>query len=245
MAVRLPGDDERVRRIIAELETQQTTQGAGPVQIDPVDGGAVLNALTDNAKPLSDTNKASDGCVSLQQAARIAGMKKVTLCSWIDKGFIAPTLGKGKGNHRRFNLRDLTAICTASDLRAQNVTVRAIRLIQSKLREYDRDLSSARLALLKNGEDEVSEVVLVDSESSRKRLIVSVYDTPGQQIIADIPLAPVTKRVARAYGKALKEKPALRGQRKGQRATSANAAGSHHRSRERLAGGRLALLSRA
>lgn len=47
MAVRLPGDDERVRRIIAELETQQTTQGAGPVQIDPVDGGAVLNALTE------------------------------------------------------------------------------------------------------------------------------------------------------------------------------------------------------
>tara|TARA_R110000824_G_scaffold115517_1_gene266650 strand:- start:1987 stop:2154 length:168 start_codon:yes stop_codon:yes gene_type:complete len=47
---KLPGDDERVRRIIAELETQQTTQGAGAVQIDPVDGGAVLNALTGEAQ---------------------------------------------------------------------------------------------------------------------------------------------------------------------------------------------------
>lgn len=98
----------------------------------------------------SDKAKADDGRVSLPQAARIAGLTRSTLNAWIASGFITPTnadhIAPGTGNHRRFDLRDLTAICAAAELRDQGVNVRALRKIQTKLREYDRDIR--RLGLI-------------------------------------------------------------------------------------------------
>ncbi len=50
----MPGDNDRVESVIAMLREQQTTQGAGRVEIDPVQGGAILNALLLRNVPLGD-----------------------------------------------------------------------------------------------------------------------------------------------------------------------------------------------
>jgi hypothetical protein len=50
----MPGDKERVDDVVAMLREQQTTQGPGRVEIDPVQGGAVLNALLLRDIPLGD-----------------------------------------------------------------------------------------------------------------------------------------------------------------------------------------------
>jgi len=180
-------------------------------------------AETVDAKPdrRSDKAKADDGRVSLPQAARIAGLTRSTLNSWIVSGFITPTnvdhIAPGTGNHRRFDLRDLTAICAAADLRRLGVGVRAMRKIQTELRRYNRDLASARLALVRNDNDEVADVVLFETETERRKLIVSVYEHPGQTIIAEMKLAKVARQANRAYRNALKEKPAVRGWPKGRK----------------------------
>lgn len=170
----------------------------------------------------SDKAKADDGRVSLPQAARIAGLTRSTLNAWIVSGFITPTnadhIAPGTGNHRRFDLRDLTAICAAAELRRLGVNVRAMRKIQTELREYDRDLASARLALIRKDDNEVADVVMVQGNPERKNLVVSIHDTPGQTIIAELKLAPVARRAHRAFVKASKEKPAVRGRRPGQTA---------------------------
>lgn len=52
-----PSDRERVRRIVAELQAQQRTQGAGPVMLDGLAAGAVLNVLIGKTPPLSPDGK--------------------------------------------------------------------------------------------------------------------------------------------------------------------------------------------
>tara|TARA_R110000868_G_scaffold7078_2_gene38769 strand:- start:1372 stop:1872 length:501 start_codon:yes stop_codon:yes gene_type:complete len=41
----MPGDNERVSEVVVMLREQQLTNGADRVEIDPVQGGAILNAL--------------------------------------------------------------------------------------------------------------------------------------------------------------------------------------------------------
>lgn len=147
-------------------------------------------------------------------------MKQSTLDAWIVTGFIEPTNSNqrspGAGNHRRFNLRDLTAICAAAELRRQGVDVRIMRQIQMRLRAYQLDLASARLALLRNGEDGVTDVVLIEStESARKKLAISMFNTPGQYLLVELPLAPVARKARSAFKKVRLEKPAIRGTRSG------------------------------
>ena len=178
-----------------------------------------MTNTAEKREPQPDKAKGDDGRVSLTQAARIAGMPKTTLSAWVSSGLIEPTNAAftkpGTGNHRRFDLRDLTAICVTAELRDQGVGVRAMRRIQTELRNYRLNFSSARLALITKPNAEVADVALVRTDAERGRLHVSVHDAPGQFILADIDIAPVYRKAKRALAKALKEKPAVRGRRKG------------------------------
>lgn len=87
-----------------------------------------------------------------------------------------------------------------------------------------RDFASARLALVENSENAVVDVVMLRSESERKKLVVSVFDTPGQSIIAELELAPLARRARSEFRSALKEKPAIRGRRPGRARDAGKAA---------------------
>lgn len=166
-----------------------------------------------------DRLKVDDGRVSLPQSARIAGVPESTLNGWIITGLIEPSIADsvrpGPGNHRRFDVRDLTAICVVAKLRSRGVHLRALRRIQSELRAHDKDFASARLVLVENGENGFVDVAILRSEAARKNLVVSVFDSPGQTILAELELAPVARRVRSEFRSALKEKPAIRGRRPG------------------------------
>ena len=175
----------------------------------------------------SDHGKADDGCVSLPQAARIADMRETTLAGWITKGLIEPTnaanIAPGTGVHRRFDLRDLTAICVCAALRAQGVSARAMRKIQGALRAHDRTFANARLALIvpprvqHGGPSHYApaDVAILKGREGLADLAESLLAKPGQYLLADIDLAPVSKRARSEFGKALKEAPAVRGRKKG------------------------------
>lgn len=165
----------------------------------------------------SDRKKATDGRISLPQAARIAALPPATLTLWVTSGLVEPSdavgVSPGRGNHRRFDLRDLTAIVTLAELRAEGVNVRKLRQVQTTLREYGRSFSSARLALVSRGEGVPVDVVMVDSAKAESALATSLVANPGQYLIAAIDLEPVAARAQRAFAKALREAPAIRGRR--------------------------------
>lgn len=170
-----------------------------------------------------DRLKAGDGLVSLPQCARIAGVPETTLHNWVVGSLIEPTeaagFRPGPGNHRRFNLRDLTAICVVAKLREHGVHVRALRKIQSELRAWSKDFATARLMLVENSENEVVDVAILRTESAWKTRVFSVHKSPGQSIIAELELAPVARRARSEFRSALKEEPAIRGRRPAKRRT--------------------------
>lgn len=170
----------------------------------------------------SDKAKANDGRISLPQAARIAGLPQNTLHSWVASDLIEPNNeahGKpGTGNHRRFDLRDLTAICVCAELRRKNVNVRSMRFIQTRLRELGQNFANARLALVAPNQHATADVAILHGDRDRANLAVSLLDKPGQILIAEIDLAPVARHARSAHRNVLKEKPAVRGRRPGQTA---------------------------
>ena len=183
--------------------------------------------MTSAAEPRSDKSKANDGMVSLLQAARIARLHATTLATWIKTGLIEPTnaanIAPGTGNHRRFDLKDLTAICVCAALREGGVDVRALRKVQTALRNHDRDFATARLALIvppkvqKGGTNHyaVADVALLHRKDDFADLAMSLLKKPGQFLLADIELAPVVRRARQQFAKVSKERPAVRGRRKG------------------------------
>lgn len=48
----IQGDRARLRRIVEELQVQQTTQGAGPVKLEGLTAGVVLNVLIGKEPPI-------------------------------------------------------------------------------------------------------------------------------------------------------------------------------------------------
>lgn len=165
----------------------------------------------------SDRAKVDDGRISLPQAARIAQLPETTLNGWVVTGLVEPSnveqVTPGPGNHRRFDVRDLTTILVCAELKASGIHVRKLRRVQAALRGYARDFASARLALVSRDSGEPADVVLVSNEQERAALATSLLDTPGQTLIAALELRPVALRARKAFTAAAKEAPAVRGRR--------------------------------
>lgn len=167
----------------------------------------------------SDFAKADDGRLSTQQVANIAGVKTATLDYWLRTGLVEPsnteTATPGEGVHRRFDLRDVVAVCTIATLRDRGVNVRRLRRVQAALRAYERDFANARLALVTTGPEQPYDVALVSTEAEKAKLATSLLDSPGQTLVTSLELRDVYASSRTAFRKALREKPAIRGRRKG------------------------------
>lgn len=169
---------------------------------------------------IPDKTKAQDGCISLPQAARIAHLPPTTLAQWVTSGLVEPSsaanVTPGIGVHRRFDLRDLTAICVIAELREQGINVRKLRRVQAALRDYGKDFASAKLALIESTPSEPADVVIYSSDRERGQAWTSVEANPGQNIIVQVfELKNVDALSRRSFAKALREKPAVRGRKPG------------------------------
>ena len=145
--------------------------------------------------------------VSTTEAAEIAGLVPRTLAYWVSKGLIESSfeanVAIGIGNHRRFDLHDLMAICVVAELRNQGVGVRRLRRVQQELALLGDDFASARLALVGDTRGNTpADVAILRRVADEKRLLTLLLERPGQAIIACLELEPIERRVCNKFRKA-------------------------------------------
>lgn len=135
------------------------------------------------------------------QAARIVGMTYKRLDEWDRRGFMRPSIrrgsGRGRWRPRLYSFADLIALRVARDLRAQGVSLQALRVVQARLSEQ---LGPGKI-------DPLARALLVVTPG-RKRLDVcrivtpdhveSVLQAPGQRVFAILALAGIVSEVRRA-----------------------------------------------
>ncbi len=168
--------------------------------------------------------------VKTPQAAEIAGVVPRTLDYWVRTGLVTPSseanIAPGTGNHRRFDLHDLMAICVIAELRRGGIPVQRLRKVQKELTRLGDDFASARLSLVGATRSSTpADVAIVRRAADNKRLLESLYQQPGQAIIASIELKPIERRVRRTFEKTAGAVRVKRGRKPGRKATASEATG--------------------
>ncbi len=92
----------------------------------------------------------------------------------IRDGFFTPDVpAGGTGVHRGFSFRDLLALRCIGNLRAADVSLQAVRKVDSALRVYGRDMAGAHLVVTGRGRER--EVYVSDREQ-----LIALLTNPGQ-----------------------------------------------------------------
>ena len=141
--------------------------------------------------------------VSTPYAASVAGTTLRQAQHWAKTGLVVPTHEtSGRGDFRRYDARDVMTLAIVAELRRAGVSCQRCRLVQSRLREYGKSFTSARLAVVSGVErDARSDVFVVENE----RALLSLLDEPGQRILrAVIPLRAIERRTQKKLAKAAK-----------------------------------------
>ena len=166
----------------------------------------------------SDRAKNDDGCISTLQLAAILDISPNTARGWVKSGLVDPTRYEGGiGNAARWDLRDATAMRAIAYLRRARVPMRDVRYVQRELRKMGEDFASARLAAVDRGH-RIVDVVLIRGAAERKKLALSLVESPGQTIVAEIAMAELHRETRKAFAKEAAKPAKIRGRKKGQKA---------------------------
>lgn len=106
---------------------------------------------------------------------KMTGISRITLHSWDSSGFFKPALapgGKGTGIRRKYSFADLVALRVLKRLRDGGMSLRSLKKVAVKVREFERvENPFAQCLLAADGKD----VLLVRGEEA-----LSLLSAPGQ-----------------------------------------------------------------
>ncbi len=132
------------------------------------------------------------------EVERLTGVSRITLHVWERSGLLRPSIesgGRGTGNRRKYSFSDLVALRVIRRLRAEGISVKALKKVAKHLREregVENPFSGRMLAV--SGKD----VVMVSPEE-----VVSVLKKPGQHyLLLKLDLCGEAKRLCDELGSA-------------------------------------------
>jgi DNA-binding transcriptional MerR regulator len=131
---------------------------------------------------------------STPEVARATGLTDRQIGYWAKTGFCIPTVAdtEGRGNHRRYDVRDVFTFAVLGELRHRGVSLQSLRQVQRYIRGRDGKAFPdvhARLVWAPGNRRFRHDVALVHTDAE----IISLLTEPGQRI------APVVVDVAELY----------------------------------------------
>lgn len=145
----------------------------------------------------------SSSTFSSPETHRIAGITYRQLDYWIRTGLVRPSKdAEGSGSRREFTYRDLIAVRAIAALKANGVSLQAIRKVQAALvrfRGSDEALRTGRLVIEQDRKRPDVGIAIGDEE------VLRLLKEPGQSAMRVVfDMAPVWRDVSEGVAKVMK-----------------------------------------